>query len=235
MSLAFNVYCDESCHLEHDSSKVMVLGAVWCPQERVRELGVRLREIKKEHGLSPTFELKWTKVGPAKLPYYREVLDYFFDEASLHFRALVVPDKSRLDHAAYHQDHDTFYYKMYFDLLKVLFDPKAQYQIFLDIKDTKSQHKVDHLKEVLRSAHYDAQKSMIRKIQQIRSHESELLQLADLLIGAVGYANRGLSGSPAKLALVKRMRERSGYTLIRNTYLREDKVNLFVWNAREAR
>lgn len=235
MSLAFNIYCDESCHLEHDSSKAMVLGAVWCPHERVRDLGVRLREIKKEHGLSPAFELKWTKVGPAKLPYYREVLDYFFDEASLHFRALVVPDKSRLDHAAYHQDHDTFYYKMYFDLLKVLFDPKAQYQIFLDIKDTKSQHKVDHLKEVLRSAHYDAQKSMIRKIQQIRSHESELLQLADLLIGAVGYANRGLIGSPAKLALVKRMRERSGYTLLRNTYLREDKVNLFVWNAREAR
>ncbi len=235
MSLAFNVYCDESCHLEHDGSKVMVLGAVWCPQERVRELAVRLREIKKEHGLSPAFELKWTKVGPAKLPYYREVLDYFFDEASLHFRALVVPDKSRLDHVAYHQDHDTFYYKMYFDLLKVLFDPKAQYQIFLDIKDTKSQHKVDHLREVLRSAHYDVQKSMIRKIQQIRSHESELLQLADLLIGAVGYANRGLTESSAKLALVKRMQERSGYTLLRNTYLREDKVNLFVWNAREAR
>ncbi len=31
MSQVFNIYCDESCHLEHDREKVMVLGAVWCP------------------------------------------------------------------------------------------------------------------------------------------------------------------------------------------------------------
>ena len=26
MTQVFNVYCDESCHLEHDRQKVMVLG-----------------------------------------------------------------------------------------------------------------------------------------------------------------------------------------------------------------
>lgn len=26
MSETFNIYCDESCHLEHDQQKVMVLG-----------------------------------------------------------------------------------------------------------------------------------------------------------------------------------------------------------------
>ena len=31
MPQAFNVYCDESCHLEHDRQKVMILGATWCP------------------------------------------------------------------------------------------------------------------------------------------------------------------------------------------------------------
>lgn len=33
---------------------------------------------------------------------------------------------------------------------------------------------------------------MIRKIQQVRSHEVELIELADFLIGAVAYAHRGL-------------------------------------------
>lgn len=28
---AYNVYCDESCHLEHDGQKTMGLGAVVCP------------------------------------------------------------------------------------------------------------------------------------------------------------------------------------------------------------
>jgi hypothetical protein len=30
MTQVFNVYCDESCHLEHDRQKVMVLGAIGC-------------------------------------------------------------------------------------------------------------------------------------------------------------------------------------------------------------
>ena len=68
----------------------------------------------------------------------------------------------------------------------------------------------------------------------MRSHEVELLQLADLLIGAVSYANRGLTTSPAKLAVIEDVRRRSGYRLTRTTLLQEDKVNLFRWQAREA-
>lgn len=66
MALIYNVYCDESGHLEHDEVPVMVLGALWCPREKAREIAVRLREIKARHGLSPSFEVKWTKVSPAK-------------------------------------------------------------------------------------------------------------------------------------------------------------------------
>lgn len=32
MSEFFNIYCDESCHLENDGQKSMVLGAVSCPR-----------------------------------------------------------------------------------------------------------------------------------------------------------------------------------------------------------
>ena len=31
MSELIHVYCDESCHLENDQMRAMVLGAVWCP------------------------------------------------------------------------------------------------------------------------------------------------------------------------------------------------------------
>ncbi|NHQ60865.1 DUF3800 domain-containing protein [Chlorobium sp. BLA1] len=36
MSEIFNIYCDESCHLENDRHKAMVLGAVWCPLDESR-------------------------------------------------------------------------------------------------------------------------------------------------------------------------------------------------------
>jgi len=96
MSPIYNVYCDESCHLERDHQPVMVLGAVWCPLEKSHEISVRIREIKTSHGLSPKFESKWTKVSPAKQVFYLDLLDYFFDDDDLHFRALIVPDKTKL-------------------------------------------------------------------------------------------------------------------------------------------
>lgn len=49
MSEIFNLYCDESCHLEHDHQKAMVLGAIWCPLDKSREIAVRLREINQKH------------------------------------------------------------------------------------------------------------------------------------------------------------------------------------------
>jgi len=99
MAQTFNIYCDESCHLEHDQQPAMVLGAVWCPLDKVHEIAVRLREIRKHHNLPPDFEIKWTKISPAKQQFYLALMDYFFDDDDLHFRALIVPDKSRLRHA----------------------------------------------------------------------------------------------------------------------------------------
>ena len=42
----FNVYCDESCHLENDGQTAMVLGAVWCPTSKAHDISVRIREIR---------------------------------------------------------------------------------------------------------------------------------------------------------------------------------------------
>lgn len=227
--MEYNIYCDESCHLQNDNSNVMVLGAIWCLKEKKREIFKRIRNIKEEHGLSATFEVKWNKVSPAKVDFYKHLIDYFFDDDDLHFRALVVPDKSILNHDQFNQTHDDFYYKMYFDLLKVILSPTNGYNIFIDIKDTKSQQKVEKLKEVLRNSHYDYNHHIVRNIQQIKSNEVELLPLADLLIGAVSYLHRGLKESEAKMDLIKQIQKRSGYSLLHSTLYREEKSNIFIW------
>jgi len=230
----FNVYCDESCHLENDHQKAMVLGAVWCPLEKIREISVRLREIKKRHGLPSDFEVKWTKISPAKSQFYLDWVDYFFDDDDLHFRALIVPDKTLLRHGAFSgQDHDVWYYKMYFDMLKVILRPQACYRIYLDIKDTRGGAKIKKLHEVLCNNLYDFSRDIIERVQLIHSREAELLQLADLLIGAVSYANRGLQESKGKLQLVERIKKRSKYRLTQTTLYAEQKVNLLRWRAQE--
>lgn len=230
MPQVYNVYCDESCHLENDDQKAMVLGAIWCPEEKRLEIAERLREIKRKHRLGADFEIKWTKVGKSKVQFYQDIVDYFFDDDDLHFRGVVIPDKSQLHHDRFGQTHDDWYYKMYFTLLKNIFEPEACYRIYIDIKDTLGNWKVNKLHDVLCNNAMDFSRKMITRIQRVHSHELEQLQLADLLIGALSYRHRGLSENKAKVHLIHRIQERSHYDLTRTTLAREDKFNLLIWN-----
>jgi len=231
----YNVYCDESCHTQHDLSKVMGLGAVWCLANKSREINIQIRNLKIDYGFSQDFEIKWTKVSPARLDFYTALVNYFFENPFLYLRVLVVEDKTKLRHADFQQSHDDWYYKMYFDMLKIIFDPSARYNIYLDIKDTKSAQKIKNLHEVLSNNIYDFSREIIRRVQTIRSNESNVLQLTDLLLGAITYANRGLQTNEAKLQLIEQIRHLSGYKLTSATLFRERKVNIFLWRGQEGK
>jgi hypothetical protein len=229
MGQTFNIYCDESCHLEQDGHGIMVLGALWCPTEKTQEISERIREIKARYGLGRHAEVKWTRVSPSKHQMFLDLVDYFFDDDDLFFRGLLVAEKGLLRHKDFHQTHDDWYYKMYFLLLSFILSPKERYRIYLDIKDTRGGEKVRLLQDVLSNSKYDFSRRIVERIQIVRSHEVELFQLADLLIGAIAYLNRDLTTSKTKLAIVNRIRERSHYSLTRNTLMRERKLNLFRW------
>lgn len=229
MDKTINLYCDESCHLPNDESNAMVLGALWGFKSRTAEHHAAIAALKKMHGLSPFFEIKWSKVSSAKLPFYLELIDYFFNEPALGFRAWVVPDKSILKHEQFNQTHDDWYYKMYFYLLRNLIWPDHRYEIYLDIKDTRSRKKLARLKDYLHNVHYDFSREVIRNIQHVHSHDIGLLQLSDLLIGAMAYKFRGLAGSPAKQQLIDHIKARSGHRLDMNTLPGERKFNVCIW------
>ncbi|WP_317854469.1 DUF3800 domain-containing protein [Chakrabartyella piscis] len=235
--MLYNVYCDESCHLENDRINVMVLGAVWCSQSKLSEINKRIRKIKERNGVSPTMELKWTKISPAKIELYKDLINYYFDDDDLHFRAIIIPDKTKLNHKQFNQTHDDWYYKMYFDMLKVIFNPSDRYEVYIDIKDTNSYSKSQKLKEVCSNSLYDFSQKVIQRLQPIRSEEVEIMQIVDVLIGALGYNNRKFDHdfikSSAKQEIIDLIKERSGYSMEKTTLLREEKLNLLFWNARD--
>lgn len=229
MTNTIHIYCDESCHLEHDHQKAMVLGAIWCPASHRAELGRKVKAIRKQFGVPPEIEIKWTKISPARLDFYLSLVDLFFDEPLMNFRAVVIPDKSILDHGSFNQSHNDFYYKMWYLLLTRLVDDKHCFRTFIDIKDTRGREKVRKLQEVLCNTYYDFDRKRISDIVEVHSHQVPLLQLADLLIGALSYVHRGLRGSAAKQSIIDRIRERSGHELLRTTPPRVDKFNVLVW------
>lgn len=228
--MEYNIYCDESSHLAHSENKIMTMGMISCPKEYCKAVGIDLRMLKSKHSLNTAYELKWTKVSWGKIDYFKEVIDYFFDEDHLSCR-VIVADKSELDYQKYCISHDDWYYRMYYLLLGKTLIETNQYNIYIDIKDTCSNQKIERLRKILSRSYYDFVGSMILKIQQVRSHESELLQMIDLIIGAVAYKNNELAGSEAKLELCRYLAERAGKSLTRSTARYEEKFNILKWKA----
>lgn len=228
----YNIYCDESCHLEHDGQPIMVIGGVWCPAEDVKHISDEIRKIKNRNNARG--ELKWVRVSASRMDYFIELVDYFFRTPSLNFRCLVVDDKKKLNHDYFNQgSHDSFYYKMYFYMLRNILKRELHYSIYLDIKDTRSAQKLSNLKDVLCNNVYDFTQQMIGNIQNIHSHESEILQLADFFIGAVGYSNRGIETSKAKKNVVERIKQHTGQRFNQSSPPWIDKFNLFIFTPTE--
>jgi len=232
MSQIINIYCDESCHLENDNITPMALGAVWVVKDKVKEINQRLREIKARNGLE-NIEVKWTKLSSNHYQLYLDLIDYFFDDDDLHFRGVVIPDKSLLQHEGFNQSHDEWYYKMFFVSLKVILSPIYRYHIYLDYKDTLGNKRLQKLHDVLCNNYYDFSREIIEKTQLVKSHQIELIQLTDILTGALTYHYRNLNKNNGKNLILKRIIERSGYSLNQNTLYKEEKYNLLIWKPQE--
>lgn len=84
MEKIYNLYCDESCHLQHDGNDIMVIGSVYCEKKYSYEINREIRNIKKEF----KNETKWNKVHINKIDYYKKLINYFFDNEKLKFRII---------------------------------------------------------------------------------------------------------------------------------------------------
>ena len=223
-----NIYCDESCHLEHDNIPVIVLGAISCNKLYRKRIFKDIENIKIKHGIGRKSEITWSRISMSKIDFYKEIIDYFFENENLSFRGLVVRNKDLLDHEKYQQTHDEWYYKMYFKLLSRIIKNDIRNDIYLDIKDTKGSSRRYKLQEVLSNSIYDFNNNIVHNIQAIDSRESLILQIVDLFIGALGYTNRDLKTSQAKLEIIRYIKEKTGYSLIKSTLPTENKFNIFI-------
>lgn len=225
-----NFFIDESCHLEHDGFSAMCIGCIKVPENMQERYKADIKNIKLKYGIKREF--KWNTVSMAQYDLYKELIDYFF-ASEMEFRCVLVTYKDRLDHTSFNNgSHDNFYYKM---IYYALYNPYKDYsqendcRVFLDIKDTRGREKLDKIQQVFDNKFHGH--SPFTYFQHIRSHESQFIQLTDLLIGAVCYKARGMETKPdaseAKIKLIEYLEQKSGYVLNEGTEPSESKFNIF--------
>jgi hypothetical protein len=223
----FEVYCDESrpdlLASKRSRYQFMVIGSLWLPAARRTAFKADLHRLRDRYLVGGEF--KWNKVTPSRSDFYRELIGWFFDQGDdLRFRCIGV-DRSQLDIQHYHDgDQELGFYKFYYQLLHHWILDFNEYRIFVDFK---SNRRSDRLK-VLRGSLDDANlSSKVVSVQALRSEESVLIQLVDVLTGAAARRFNGPreSGS-AKTEVLARVEEALGRE-IGATDRAEKKFNVF--------
>jgi hypothetical protein len=221
----YKIFCDESNHLHSDTSNLMVIGGIGCPTNQVEYVNRFIKHLKHKH--NATDELKWTKLNNNKKEYYKELLKFFFSSIYLKFNAQAVVNKSKLNHDKYNNgEADTFYYKMYYYALLPFLKPDKDVNIFIDYKDTKGGQRAKKLNEVIHNTFYG---QINVDFTIIHSHESQIMQLADIMIGAIAYKNRQdiEHKSEIKKFIISTIEELGGISLDVSTPQWEEKFRIF--------
>lgn len=222
MKKVFNIYCDESTHLKNDGHPYMLLGYVSIAYPQLKMAKKQIKDIKEKYQYIG--ELKWTNIHEATFHMYNELIEYFF-MTDLNFRAVIV-DKSQIDERRPEYTFNDFYFRMYYQLLHHQTNLENEYNVFFDIKDTCSHHKLQTLKDILKW------NSSLRHFQFLRSHESCFVQIADILMGAINYnlriRKKEIEGRViAKRKIVDKIKEHASISFDKSTPLCNKKFNLF--------
>ncbi|MBM4311104.1 MAG: DUF3800 domain-containing protein [Deltaproteobacteria bacterium] len=226
-----NVYCDESRHT-NKKDPFMVIGGIWCPRDLHAEISRKITLIRKKHALWREFG--WKTLSPNRKDFYWELLNLFQSEPALSFRALVV-DRTELDHGQYNKgDAELGFYKLYYQMLVHRLKKDFEYFIYLDWQQNKEQGRFVLLRDILRRKLTG--KAKIACLEPVNSRSMQIIQLADLLIGAVGYAWNARNESEIKLGFCADLAAKNGLPRLNvGTSQCAEKFNVFHftgrWNA----
>lgn len=213
----FNLYCDESTHLQNDGMPFMIISYVSTAYNQLKQHNEHIKMLKAKHLFKG--EIKWSSVSKSQYPFYSDLIEYFF-ATDIKFRAVII-DKSQIDETRENFKYSDFYFQMYYQLLYHKMNPDNTYNIYIDVKDTRSQGKLKKLSDILHNS------KAIRNLQFIKSHESYLLQLADLIMGAINYQLRGLNKVTSKTNLINKIESHSKIEINQSTPKSAEKFNLF--------
>jgi len=210
------IYCDES---RQTADRYMVIGGLIIRRDDELRFIEAMTLCRQRQNMWA--ELKWTKVSNQKITEYQAFIEAFFSLNHLaHFKAIVV-DTREIDNRQYNRnDAELGFYKLMYQFILHSFGtylrPADRGIIFLH-RRTTSHYKLSTLCAILNNGlhkKYPYLNKPIRSIQAVISAEYDSIQIADILMGAIGYEMNGyhqrIGAKEAKVLLAQYIAQKAG-------------------------
>lgn len=212
------IFCDETCL----SDRHLLLGGIVTGNEWYTNLLADLLKLRDETGMHA--ELKWSKVSRGRLDAYKAFVDVFFryiDADEVHFSCITF-DSTKFKHWKYNAGNKELgFYKFYYQLIHHRFGRYARngacprFIVHLDQRD--SSYSLDTLRDVLNNGYCKDGSATVgpyAKIAPLNSKKNTVLQVVDVVLGAVGFHKNGKDGIPgaskAKIELANYIAGKAG-------------------------
>jgi len=235
------VYGDESMK----RGQYDLLGGLWIRAGDAAGFRAEIADIRATSpGPGQMDEIKWTKCsGNAEKPVIASVVDRTMErirDGTLEFKCLVV-DRSLVDNRAWNDgDRELGFYKAWSILLFSKMRAGYVYRIKLDARQLQNQSRLEDLRDVLNAKGYrdlGLDYPCCGSLEGADSKKDDMVQIADLLTGAVGYHYCGghdaPGASPGKILTAERIaRHLSRPSLCYEASSSEQRFNVWKWRPR---
>jgi len=210
-----HIYCDES---RQTADRYMVIGGIITLRSNESSLAEAMRLYRQAYNMHA--ELKWTKVSDQKLQEYRSLIDLFFSINRLFDFKSIVINTQEIDHRRFNKSNvELGFYKLMYQFLLHSFGQYLQEDdrciIYLDRRNTS--YKISTLCAILNNGlrkKYHFMHTPVRNIEPIDSKDNDLIQIADILLGAIGYEMNGAhtrtNAKRAKVLLAEYIAQKAG-------------------------
>lgn len=208
---------DEAC-ISND--RFTVVGGVCMHKSTVDEVLANMREFRAQHNMNA--ELKWTKISRQKLAEYEKLVDMFFamnNVNQLQFHCIIF-DSHEWNHRRYNDgDRDQGISKLYYQLIlhRLIKTCGHAGTCYVRLDHRNSSTSLEDLRRMLNSAannQFGLSDNPLKHVASINSKECDILQLNDVILGAVAAARNGKhllpNCNPAKQAIANRVLTKVG-------------------------
>jgi hypothetical protein len=176
----YHIYADETLLR---GPIAFAFGALICTPRRAQILAGEIRKVRREVGYFG--ELKWNKTSEASIALHTRVVKISFDDRFARFSLMNI--KKGHGWRSWGQSEEERFFKAYYLFLMSTVGPFSRYDVYLDERPLQKRYRWKTLHFLMnknRRQSWDLKRKNIRTLAPIDSKSSDLLQLADLLLGS---------------------------------------------------